>query len=263
MPQLRYHMRDGRTALLDLMQDEVSIGRLSKCDIVISQPTVSRRHAVVYRKGARWVIADQGSSHGTLVNGTWIVEKVLSDGDQITIGPEVILFIEATDDDAHEPAAADPMLFKEGDDETTGGDGAHRDLTEIIAEHALESGQIMTTIARARRLDVTQIIENPQKLIAALAKPVSSKVSRFADFSIISPGSTAPPGSPQHPLSERFINKRQPLASMSKVAAPIIRSGRWPTSLRNSRIYSISNHACPIYSRWSDAPNRQGSKAIR
>ncbi|MBN2360312.1 MAG: FHA domain-containing protein [Deltaproteobacteria bacterium] len=171
MPQLRYQNRQGRTALLDLDQDEVSIGRLSKCDIVISQPTVSRRHAVVFRRGKRWVIADQGSSHGTLVNGTWIVEKVLAPGDQISIGPEVITFVDGQDAVSRRPEPVEPSPFDDGSDATSSGDDERRDIAEIIAEHALESGQIMTTIARTRRLDVTQIIDNPQQLIAALAKP--------------------------------------------------------------------------------------------
>jgi len=172
MAHLKYRTREGRSSFIDLQQDEVSIGRLSKCDIVISQPTVSRRHAVVYRKGNRWVIADQGSSHGTLVNGTWIVEKVLTAGDQISIGPEVIVFVDgkSTDDDAFAPVETD--LFPDEDSNATAGaDAGRQDIAEIIAEHALESGRIMTTIARARRLDVTQIIDNPQQLIAALAKP--------------------------------------------------------------------------------------------
>ena len=72
MPHLQYTTPAGRTVYFELGPKEVVIGRLSKCDIVISKPTVSRRHARIYRKGERFCVSDMGSSHGTHVNGEWV-----------------------------------------------------------------------------------------------------------------------------------------------------------------------------------------------
>jgi pSer/pThr/pTyr-binding forkhead associated (FHA) protein len=44
------------------------IGRLASCDLVLDQPTISRRHAVIYQCDGSWFIADAGASTGTFVN---------------------------------------------------------------------------------------------------------------------------------------------------------------------------------------------------
>ena len=45
------------------------IGRDPDCDIVIIDPRVSRRHAVLRLEDGRWVLADNGSANGTFLNG--------------------------------------------------------------------------------------------------------------------------------------------------------------------------------------------------
>lgn len=54
---------------------ENSIGRSRNSDIVIkNDPTVSRDHAVLFRREQGWMISDTGSSGGTYVNGEKIEE---------------------------------------------------------------------------------------------------------------------------------------------------------------------------------------------
>jgi len=66
------------------------IGRLSSCDLVLQQPAVSRRHAVVYEGDGAWWVADAGSTNGTFVNLMPAVEPVrLSDSDEIRLGEAV------------------------------------------------------------------------------------------------------------------------------------------------------------------------------
>jgi Protein of unknown function (DUF3662)/FHA domain len=70
----------------------VSIGRLPECTITLSDPNVSRRHAEI-RPGNEIVIADLGSTNGTKVNGLRIVgERVLTDGDIISLGSTHLRF---------------------------------------------------------------------------------------------------------------------------------------------------------------------------
>ena len=61
---------------------------------LLRQDTVSRNHAVVYRFGGRWTVADTGSSNGTFVNGAKLEKgpashrgpgRALNDGDVIGI----------------------------------------------------------------------------------------------------------------------------------------------------------------------------------
>lgn len=75
----------GRTIAID--QPRFIIGRFKECHLVLPDPNVSRRHAVLI-KGKRGVyIQDEGSKAGTFVNGQKITSPVLlKPGDRITIG---------------------------------------------------------------------------------------------------------------------------------------------------------------------------------
>ena len=52
-----------------LAKDVLTIGRLDTCDIVLSDPGVSRKHSEVRREGDEWVVVDLSSTNGTIVNG--------------------------------------------------------------------------------------------------------------------------------------------------------------------------------------------------
>ncbi len=69
-----------------------TIGRDQTCEMIAGVNTVSRRHAQVRRDGPRCLVADLGSVNGTFVNGERIDEpRLLEDGDEIRLGPEVML----------------------------------------------------------------------------------------------------------------------------------------------------------------------------
>lgn len=75
-----------------LLKDRVVIGRLPDSDIVLSDPGVSRRHAEIRRQDGGFVIADLGSTNGTLVNQAAVEERLLQEGDRITVGRTVLEF---------------------------------------------------------------------------------------------------------------------------------------------------------------------------
>lgn len=65
---------------------EVAIGR-QDADLVLQDPEVSRRHAVLRRSGETVVIEDLGSTNGTFVNGERIRGHVtVGPGDEIRVG---------------------------------------------------------------------------------------------------------------------------------------------------------------------------------
>ncbi len=69
-----------------------SLGRTAANTIALESPKVSRRHALIHLQniGELWLI-DFGSSNGTFLNKRRIHRPVrLSDGDQITIGDQVL-----------------------------------------------------------------------------------------------------------------------------------------------------------------------------
>lgn len=86
-PELRMVV-DGQTQVFPLAPFAVcSIGRSADNVIAISSAEASRNHATVQRQtGDRCVLTDLRSRNGTNVNGRRIEEKVLENGDKITIG---------------------------------------------------------------------------------------------------------------------------------------------------------------------------------
>jgi adenylate cyclase len=75
-----------------LIKGSCSLGRSAANTIVLESPKVSRRHALIHLQniGELWLI-DFGSSNGTFLNKRRIHHPIrLSDGDQITIGDQVL-----------------------------------------------------------------------------------------------------------------------------------------------------------------------------
>jgi len=66
---------------------EMVIGRDTACDIVLTDPSVSRRHAVVRRQDAgHFEVRDLGSRNGTLVGGLPVEQMLLLNGDKFSVG---------------------------------------------------------------------------------------------------------------------------------------------------------------------------------
>jgi hypothetical protein len=77
----------------ELTNDKNIIGRQTTCDIVIADHNVSRVHADIRVVHGTWQIDDRGSTNGTRVNGTVIVEPTpLASGDVIAFGAVNIRF---------------------------------------------------------------------------------------------------------------------------------------------------------------------------
>ncbi|HVL97863.1 MAG TPA: DUF3662 and FHA domain-containing protein [Egibacteraceae bacterium] len=69
-----------------------TVGRLPSCDIVLDDPSVSRRHARVARGDGRWTVEDLGSTNGLHVNGKAVGRAQLQDGDRVEFGGVALTF---------------------------------------------------------------------------------------------------------------------------------------------------------------------------
>jgi Protein of unknown function (DUF3662)/FHA domain len=76
----------------ELQKQSVLIGRSKDCDIRISDPNVSRRHAEIRQEGAAYWIVDLGSTNGISVNGHALKRARLDDDDRITLGSTELVF---------------------------------------------------------------------------------------------------------------------------------------------------------------------------
>ncbi len=75
----------GRTYLGTAPSTPIGRERLTGA-IVLRDPNVSRRHALLTYDGAAWFIQDLGSTNGTLVNDVEVTQCQLHDGDLVTVG---------------------------------------------------------------------------------------------------------------------------------------------------------------------------------
>ncbi len=61
----------------------ITVGRDPECDLVLDEPEISRKHAIIEATHGGLTLRDLGSVNGTFVNGSWVREAQLKAGDQI------------------------------------------------------------------------------------------------------------------------------------------------------------------------------------
>ncbi len=77
-----------------LSSSDITIGRSSKNNIVISDETVSRQHALINKSEGEYIIQNVSSTNHTYVNGKQIDRYKLQHGDKISMGNTTLVFIE-------------------------------------------------------------------------------------------------------------------------------------------------------------------------
>lgn len=80
--------------LLSLHEPMVYVGRSFTAGLRLDDHSVSRRHAILVRRGGRTKILDDRSLNGTFVNGRRVDEAELADGDVIVLGAVVLVYRE-------------------------------------------------------------------------------------------------------------------------------------------------------------------------
>ncbi len=86
-----------------------TLGRHPENTIQLLDRIVSKEHCHVDQIDGNWVLKDLGSLNGTFVNGERVSERVLSQGDEISLGSTRMVFqIEPIDDVKLAPSAAPP-----------------------------------------------------------------------------------------------------------------------------------------------------------
>ena len=84
MPYLR---QEDTGVVFELRGDITTVGRGDGVDVRLDEPSVSRLHAELVRRGPHVYVTDLGlSSNGTRVNGRPVGRRVLTDGDVVSFG---------------------------------------------------------------------------------------------------------------------------------------------------------------------------------
>ena len=85
MPELRWTEEEEiRTARLE--SGSTGIGRASDNGILLLDFSVSRHHARLDERGDGWWVVDLGSTNGVKVNGRYVTEARLAEGDRLQVG---------------------------------------------------------------------------------------------------------------------------------------------------------------------------------
>jgi predicted component of type VI protein secretion system len=94
MPYVEILDGPGRGPTCEILETAVTIGRGSEHPICISDRSVSRTHAEIFRVGELSILRDLGSRNGTFVNEERIQEEHLRANDRIRIGNTEMVFRE-------------------------------------------------------------------------------------------------------------------------------------------------------------------------
>ncbi len=78
----------------DVRKDRITIGRSRESDVFLEDLAVSRTHTTINRQqNGRYLLRDEQSANGTLVNGQRVSEHMLEDGDKIQVGQTLLVFV--------------------------------------------------------------------------------------------------------------------------------------------------------------------------
>jgi predicted component of type VI protein secretion system len=91
-------------APIEVRAERVLLGRDPGVDVVLNDPSISRRHAVLERRGTFWVVLDQQSANGTWLDDRRVTEAALKAGQRLRLG--AVTFTVAAPEPAPPPAPA-------------------------------------------------------------------------------------------------------------------------------------------------------------
>ena len=105
MPKLLVSLPDGSSAVHELVEASISVGRLADNALQIEDASVSSQHAeLTLTENGDYLLTDLGSTNGTMMDGRRVTEVVLGSGDTFSIGRVQLRF--RSDADASAPSAA-------------------------------------------------------------------------------------------------------------------------------------------------------------
>ena len=79
--------------VISLNHSPFSVGRKVDKDLVIADPRVSRDHALIVSENGQFHVVDQGSKHGTFVNGERVQRKTLERNDRLEFGVREVTYV--------------------------------------------------------------------------------------------------------------------------------------------------------------------------
>lgn len=85
-------VQNGEQRTLSIDHTPFTVGRKVDKDVVVADPRVSRDHAIIVSENGRFTVVDQGSKHGTFVNGERVDRKDLERNDRLEFGVRDVVY---------------------------------------------------------------------------------------------------------------------------------------------------------------------------
>ena len=110
MPKLKVTMPDTGEVTHELVDENITIGRVAENSLQVEHTSVSSRHAqLTLLPNGNYQLTDLNSTNGTRVNGAPVTEAALRNGDRVRFGNIDTAYY--SDDNSHSeplPAAVEP-----------------------------------------------------------------------------------------------------------------------------------------------------------
>jgi len=86
-------IQNNEQRVINLDHSPFTVGRKVDKDLVIADPRVSRDHAIIISENGSFAVVDQGSKHGTFVNGERVQRKTLERNDRLEFGVRDVAYV--------------------------------------------------------------------------------------------------------------------------------------------------------------------------
>jgi serine phosphatase RsbU (regulator of sigma subunit)/pSer/pThr/pTyr-binding forkhead associated (FHA) protein len=135
MPLIEFVDGPNKGKSIPFDRDELIVGRLTYCDIVVNQKNVSRQHARLLRSGGEYFVEDLNSTNGTFLNGKRVRSRTrLKDQDLIRVYNVTVIFQEVAPQASASPSAAQGGSKAEAEKAAPRGAGGKMTLVGDAAE---------------------------------------------------------------------------------------------------------------------------------
>src|SRR5215470_533414 len=156
---------EGKTTIVPLIRDEITIGRKEGNTIRLTERNVSRRHARILRNNGEVHIEDLGSYNGIRVNNARIAERVaLRVSDQVQIG-DYKLYLKAEGVEQVDDARTMPIERVGGAAGAGAGEGTPTDIMPAVAPAPTQPMGIPTTPPPGTLPSGAQLVGNPNRTL--------------------------------------------------------------------------------------------------
>lgn len=78
---------------IDILSENITLGKSRSCDVVLPDDSVSRVHAEIQREGDTYRLRDRGSTNGSYVGGARVTDAYLKPGDVLGVGKVQMRFM--------------------------------------------------------------------------------------------------------------------------------------------------------------------------